>query len=833
MKHFSVFFALTFAALSLHAQTPSDPPERLMRVVGAMPVLHDGRVMPLDTFSRLHLMQFSGKKTLRDQSALEFMLDLLFDAESTLDKPVFLINNHQVLEAIGVPVSETLENGGTSTRRFSMNHLRPGLEQLETLARQADQMPSDDRGPVENEILRLFTNAYAYRTLGLAFAFLRPTPALQIEDEALKRSLGLDVNQQNFAYFDLRPLAEQLSGRFRQMEAGTLEADVSDAELNFLLRMSSFAQRSREMPFQVLPAAPHGEPVWLAPFDALYGDQRDMELSRAASRLAAFGRAWRAGDWETAYATQREVNEFVQGRMKHVREVGLTLSEARFNRADFFGKAKGLYFIGFLLATAALISGKTLLRHLAWLPIALATLWHVIGLCWRVYLTARPPVTNLYGTFLFVGLVCLLLAFLIEGFQKNGLGLFSGSFIALTFLFLADRFAVEGDTLGKVVAVLASNFWLSTHVIAVTTGYAGVWIAGVFGHIWLVMKLMNQPKEKLRPVMSALDGLLGFGLTFAFLGTMLGGVWADQSWGRFWGWDPKENGALLIVLWTAVIYHARIAGMIREVGTAAMAVLGCVMVMLAWLGINLLGVGLHSYGFTNKMAVGFYTYVAAELVFLGVTVGFLILRDQGTARSTAPADPAEAGNGTARKSDGRSPADPMPLQLISGLLTLFGGMGVLAFLALYVFPPSAGLSAALTRLGISPFLLAGSMFVLFVSALAGGIGLHKQTAWGWSVALFALLFNLFTKLLSVAKMGVEMTRLPQEAFEVSYGDPRIYLLQKVVNALVSLGVVVYLLRPPVRDLFGISEESFAKRLLILTGIAFALPIFFTLLYLLG
>jgi len=834
MKNLFAVFALTFASFTLWAQPQSDPPDRLLKGVAAMPVLHDGRVMPLDSFARLHLLQFSGKRTIQNQSALEWMMDLLLAPESTRGQPLFLINNHAVLEAMGVPITETFAGESKpSTRRFSFNHLLPGMESLETLARQADQMDPADRGPVETEMIRLFTNVYTYRSLGLAFAYLRPSPALHIEDMPLKETLGLDPREEDFAYFELRPLAESLSGRFRQNnEAGGMP-DMTDAEMNFLLSMSEFWHRNQRMPFQVLPRAPHGEPVWLAPFDALYQDQRDTELSTAAARLAAFGRAWRAGDWDAAHNACREVNEFVQGRMHHVRDVGLAMSEARFNRADFFGKAKSLYFIGFLLAFAALITGKAHLRLLAWLPIGVATLWHIIGLSWRVYLTARPPVTNLYGTFLFVGLICLLLAFLIEAFQKNGLGLFAGSFIALTFLFLADRFAVEGDTLSKVVAVLASNFWLSTHVIAVTTGYAGVWIAGVFGHIWLVMKLMNRPEDTLRPVMSALDGLLGFGLTFAFLGTMLGGVWADQSWGRFWGWDPKENGALLIVLWTAVIYHARIAGMIREVGTAAMAVLGCVMVMLAWLGINLLGVGLHSYGFTNKMAVGFYTYVAAELIFLGVTVGFLIIRDR--AARAVPDKPGSGGAGTAEgaESEDRSGEEPLGLQLLSGLMTLFGAMGVFAFVSLYLFSSSASLSAALTRLGISPFLLAGSMLIVFATALAAGIGLHKKTGWGWSLALFAVLFNLFTKVFSVAKMGIELTRLPREVFDITYGAPGPFLLQKGVNALISLIVAVYLLRKPIRERFGIDDQHFTKRLLVISGAAFALPIFLTMLHLIG
>jgi len=309
--------------------------------------------------------------------------------------------------------------------------------------------------------------------------------------------------------------------------------------------------------------------------------------------------------------------------MDHNRDVALTGREARFNRADYFGKAKVWYILAFFLSTGALLSGSGLLRKITWAPLGIALLLHVTGLGWRIFLTARPPVTNLYGTFLFVGLICLGLALLVEAFQKNALGQFVGSFIALTFLFVADRFAAEGDTLNKVVAVLASNFWLSTHVLAVTTGYAGVWIAGVFGHIWLVLKVLGKPKEILENVKLPMEGLLGFGLTFAFLGTMLGGVWADQSWGRFWGWDPKENGALLIVLWTAVIYHAKVGGMIQDIGMAAGTVVGCIMVILAWLGINLLGVGLHSYGFTDSMYTGFMTYLVFEILFLVVTLGLL------------------------------------------------------------------------------------------------------------------------------------------------------------------------------------------------------------------
>jgi ABC-type transport system involved in cytochrome c biogenesis permease subunit len=94
-------------------------------------------------------------------------------------------------------------------------------------------------------------------------------------------------------------------------------------------------------------------------------------------------------------------------------------------------------------------------------------------------------------------------------------------------------------------------------------------------------------------------GVLCFATFFSFWGTVLGGLWADDSWGRFWGWDPKENGALIIVLWNALVLHARWGKIVQDRGLAILAVLGNVVVSWSWFGVNELGVGLHSYGFTE------------------------------------------------------------------------------------------------------------------------------------------------------------------------------------------------------------------------------------------
>jgi hypothetical protein len=147
--------------------------------------------------------------------------------------------------------------------------------------------------------------------------------------------------------------------------------------------------------------------------------------------------------------------------------------------------------------------------------------------------------------------------------------------------------------------------------------------------------------DRLKEIGKMVYGTLCFGLLFSFIGTVLGGIWADQSWGRFWGWDPKENGALLIVIWCVILLHARHWGYIRAFGMAQGAVFGAIVVSLAWFGVNLLNVGLHSYGFTTGAATKLFSYIGGELAFMIATaVGY---RLGWGAKSRAAKAPASRG----------------------------------------------------------------------------------------------------------------------------------------------------------------------------------------------
>ncbi len=178
----------------------------------------------------------------------------------------------------------------------------------------------------------------------------------------------------------------------------------------------------------------------------------------------------------------------------------------------------------------------------------------------------------------------------------------------------------SGDTMIMLQAVLDTNFWLATHVVIVTLGYCATFVAGFVALIYVARSLVARmggpqlPEGFEKQSASLVFGVTCFAVLNSFVGTVLGGIWADQSWGRFWGWDPKENGALMIVLWNALLLHARLGGLVRVHGLMQLAIYGNVITSWSWFGTNQLGIGLHSYGFTSAAAIALMSFIALNLL---------------------------------------------------------------------------------------------------------------------------------------------------------------------------------------------------------------------------
>lgn len=587
----------------------------------SLPVQDGGRVMPMDSFARLRMLQFSGKSTFNKKPAIEWLAKMIFDPQNCQTDAVFLVNNPEVLEAMGLSQLEG--------RRFSYDELRPGLDKLRELAAAAHEHEDSDRSPLEKEFIRIYYNITTFASLGASFRFAIPHPDFTVTNTALRAKMNLPEGQESFSFFDIYQRAHQFAPEIQKISEKPSDTWTAEESDMFALSSTLFNWNRyyQGVPIPMLPVNAHGEEQWVSPWDKLSFGVPDEDSTREITRLQDMARAWVDGRNIDFKMAAHDVVRSVTGRAEQSRELTHTGLEIRYNRFDPFYRAQVLYGIAFLLSLVAVMREKRSLRLATIAFVLLALIPHSLGLIWRMQIMGRPPMTNLYATFIFVSWICVVLGLVVEWYHKNGLGGFLSAVSGLVLLMISNRFVMQSDTMGVVIAVLDSNFWLSSHVVAITIGYAGCIAAGVAGHIYLLQAL-RFPREhpRLRGTALAVYGLLAFGLFFSFVGTMLGGVWADQSWGRFWGWDPKENGALLIVLWCAILFHARWAGMIHSLGVAAGSVLGVIVVLFAWIGVNLLGVGLHSYGFTSGVAVGMWVAIAIELLFVGITVPLIYAR---------------------------------------------------------------------------------------------------------------------------------------------------------------------------------------------------------------
>ena len=168
---------------------------------------------------------------------------------------------------------------------------------------------------------------------------------------------------------------------------------------------------------------------------------------------------------------------------------------------------------------------------------------------------------------------------------------------------------------------MRSNFWLSTHVLVITMSYAAFFLAFVLGDVSLFFFLKNEERYKktITQYHRAIKLCFQIGVVLLAGGTILGGIWADYSWGRFWGWDPKETWALISLLAYLALLHGTLVGWVREFGTALGAVVLFFFIVMTWYGVNfVLGQGLHSYGFGS----GGIEYVTS---FCLLHVGYVLL----------------------------------------------------------------------------------------------------------------------------------------------------------------------------------------------------------------
>lgn len=627
------------------AQAEAPPPwdDETKHAFALLPVQDEGRIKPLDTFAQFRMLAINGKRSLTLENGekldhMDWFLNCLFYPEVTHDYKHFIVDNTEALDAIGV------EDHGGMRDRFSFNELIVGSEQLFTKRQEYIQIPAKNRSPVEQEIIDLSERMFLYNQIArfFDFAYQRFTVSGDTivatafpEEDGVPTSVALDRVLEVLAELRSRNLTDR---------------DVIDKEVEALGTLQGQLDRSTSLSegLPLFPPAAADESEYHTPFtmvDAIFS----LNMAER-ERLPLLGSLEKLPDLlDDREALKQEVTSLQEGLAAAATERGEYSKiplEVHYYEWQYLYISQVFYVLSFILvALAWLIPSKTWMYLLTNVTVVIPTLLLIVAITLRCIIRERPPVSTLYETILFITAVAAVTGLAIEWMNRQRIALAVTSLLGCMGLFLAYRYEVkEGvDTMPSLIAVLDTNFWLATHVTVVTAGYAAGLLAAAIAHVFILGRLFGYRKDDrrfYRGVSRMTYGVLCFCLLFSTVGTILGGIWANDSWGRFWGWDPKENGALMICLWALVVLHARMGRYIADLGIAMGTIILGMIVAFSWWGVNNLGVGLHSYGFTSGLWLwlGLFWGSQVFVILLGVVTHYLdryrALKQQGESSPT-------------------------------------------------------------------------------------------------------------------------------------------------------------------------------------------------------
>lgn len=610
-----------FALEILVVMAPKKDGEFHTREWGRLPVLLNGRVQPFDSVGRNSLLQIrgTGDVPLVEKKSWEFwrhppklrssewLLEVMTRPERADTRPIFLIHHPELLDELGLR-GKGVEKSGLFY--FTFNELQPALEKINEQARLASRVDAQLRTAYQKQALKVGNAVNLYHRLKNS---LRPE--------------GVDDFSAELAEFE-KAITPGLAAVRAREENKPFDQAAFDRLVLPLSRYNDMATLAYPLIVPVQHTATARD-NWVNAGTALMDTVHTGQLAPAMKYFAAMATAYRH---EQAGAFNQAVADYHAWLTpNYPKELSKGRAEFYFNDVKAFLHAMIIYIAAFVFAVFGLLTLNlssdlsSALRKSAFYLVLLAGAVHTFGLVFRMALEGRPPVTNLYSSAIFIGWGAMVFGVVLERVFRLGLGSAAASLCGFVTLIIAHNLALGGDTMEMLRAVLDTNFWLATHVVVITLGYSATFMGGLLAIAYVLLglttPLLSQRVRQLelgQILIKMVYAIICFATLFSFVGTVLGGIWADQSWGRFWGWDPKENGALIIVLWNAAILHARWGGLVRQRGFMNMAIFGNIVTSFSWFGVNMLGIGLHSYGFMDAAFKWLLLFIVSQVVIIAL-----------------------------------------------------------------------------------------------------------------------------------------------------------------------------------------------------------------------
>jgi cytochrome c-type biogenesis protein CcsB len=293
--------------------------------------------------------------------------------------------------------------------------------------------------------------------------------------------------------------------------------------------------------------------------------------------------------------------------------------EVKYNSVHPFRKAWMLYIVSFVVFLASWITKKPVVGFAANALLWCGFLFHTGGLLTRQYLAGRPPISNLYEALTFVVWGIVFFAIVFEMSQRRRVHGTVAAVLGSIGLVLAEIMPIERE-LNPLVAVLRS-YWMQYHVTCVLLSYSALTLAAGLAHFHLALEWLAPHRRELSAkTATLLYTMMKIGVTFLATGIILGAWWASESWGRYWGWDPKETWSLITLMGYVAVIHGRFAGWLSPYGVSVANVATWGLVLFTFYGVNFFLVGLHSYA-GKADAVQIPPLLVAYLVFELAVIG--------------------------------------------------------------------------------------------------------------------------------------------------------------------------------------------------------------------
>jgi ABC-type transport system involved in cytochrome c biogenesis permease subunit len=599
-----------------------------------LPIVYEGRLKPYDTLARNTLRVLADSESIyhvidgkkRQIPVGIWLLDILSGNERGKGYRFFRIHNLELLEKLGLPNDESYKYKYTANeiyKEMDIEHKHDDGHSHKTTRRNfineeaqiASNVDAKKRSVYENAVLRLAKQMNLYELLTISHISQEiPDEMAVLSYNQLSQFIGANSPRpipttngewDSIIFMNVRKFSsDELSAAWKAMH-DMLEAWKNDNYSAFNKSLEIYQKAISE---NVIATRK-------------FLEEKKAQIEKREANIDEELKGLTGKEYEEK---KESILTWIFNSKKYLVDQndlwGSALSkmpfERRFNSTDPFYISLIFYVLIFIICCFGLLIQKKFIWSLAINGFAITILIHTFAVWCRYYISGYPPVTNLYSSAVFIGWGVAVIGYVLEITYKRYFGMIASAIAGFACLFISVNLSGDGETMGTMVAVLDTKFWLATHVITVTLGYTATFLAGGIGIIWILSSLISGGvKEDDKSMIRSMYGVVCYGMFLSFVGTVLGGLWADDSWGRFWGWDPKENGALMIVLWNAVILHARWGGLVKDRGLAALAVFGNIITAWSWFGVNLLGVGLHSYGFTDSGLFYLLLFALIHLIF--------------------------------------------------------------------------------------------------------------------------------------------------------------------------------------------------------------------------